>query len=83
MIKSLFFAKALGFCVQQSSCINLPANSIQKQDELASVQSLAKRSNAGSNEAFSKALTPPKTSTPLFVSFSAKDFFTKFIKAFI
>ena len=69
---------ALRSCARQSPYNNPPANLTEEQDELASPQGLAGRSNTGSNE----ALTPPETPTPPLI-LSTKDFFTKFMKAFI
>ena len=73
--KPLFFTMApRSRTTQQSSCVNLPTNIPREQDELAGV-----RSNSGSNKAF----TSPEAPTPPFVSFFAKDLFTKFIKVFM
>ena len=73
---------ALGSCVQQSFCVNLPANPIREQDELAG-QSPVQKFNAGSNEAPVKAPIPLKTLTPTLVPFSTKDLFIKFMKVFM
>ena len=69
---------ALGFCVWRSPYNNLLVDFTEKQDELASPQGLARRSDAGSN----KASTPPKALTPPLVP-STKDFFMKFMKVFV
>ena len=69
---------APGSCAWQSSCNNPPTNPTREQDELASPQGLAGRSDASSNEAF----TPIEASTPLFIP-PTKDLFTKFMKAFV
>ena len=57
---------------------NLPANPTGEQNELASPQGLARRSDAGSDKAF----TPSEALTPPFVP-PTKDLFTKFMKAFV
>ena len=69
---------APGSCARQSPCNNLLANPTGEQDELASPQSPAKRSDAGSDE----APTPLEAPTPPFVP-PTKDLFTKFMKAFV
>ena len=65
-------------CAQQSPCNNPWANLTREQNELASPQSPAKRSDVGSD----KAPTPSEAPTPLFVP-PIKDFFAKFMKAFV
>ena len=65
-------------CAQRSFCNNPLANLTEEQDKFASLQGLAKRSDAGSNKAF----IPPKASTLLLVPLT-EDLFTKFMKAFV
>ena len=72
----------LGSYVQQSLCVNPPANLTRKQDKLAS-QGPARKFNFGSDEAFTKAFIPLKALIPPLVLFPIKDLFTKFIKAFM
>ena len=69
---------ALGSCARWSPCNNLLANLIEEQNKFASPQCPVKRLDININEAF----TPFEALTPSFV-FSTKDFFTKFIKAFV
>ena len=69
---------------RRNSHNNPPANPTRKQDELANPQSLATRSDTGSD----KVPTPPKALTPLEACILplvplTKDFFTKFMKAFV
>ena len=73
---------ALGSCVYLSPCINTPADPTEELNELTS-QSLARRSNVGSDEAPTKALTLPETPTLPLVPPLAKDLFTKFMKVFM
>ena len=63
----------------RSPYVNIPVNSAGELDELAGVQGPARGSNAGSDE----APTPPETSTPLLISLTSEDLFTKFMKVFI
>ena len=69
---------APGFRARRSPCNNPPADPTEKQDELASPQGLVERSDAGSN----KALTPLEALTQPLIPLT-KDFFTKFMKAFV
>ena len=69
---------ALGSCTQWNPCNNPLADLIEKQDELADLQSLARRSDANSN----KSSTLSKASTPSFF-LSTEDFFTKYMKIFV
>ena len=64
-------------------CVNTPANSAGRLDELVGAQGPAKRSKTKSNEASTKASILPKAPTLSLVSFSTKDFFIKFMKVFI
>ena len=68
---------------RQSPCVNTPVNPARELDELDGAQGPARRSNAGSNEAPTKAPTPPKASTPPLVPPTSGDLFTKFMKVFI
>ena len=69
---------APGSRAQQSPYNNLSANSIEKQNELVSTQSLAKRLNANSNKAL---ILPEALILPLISP--TKDFFIKLMKAFV
>ena len=66
------------FFAQYSLCNNFLANSIKEQDKFVGPQSLAKRSDASNNKAF----TSFETFILSFV-FYIKNFFTKFIKVFV
>ena len=77
------FAMAPGSCAYRSLCVNTLVNPAEELDKLAGAQGLAKRSNAKSDEAFIKALTPPEASILPLVLPTSKDFFTKFIKVFM
>ena len=77
------FAMAPGSHARQSPCVYLLIDSIGEQDELAGPQSLAKRSNARSNEAPTKAPTSLEAPTSPLVPPFAKDLFTIFMKVFI
>ena len=59
--------------------INFLTNFTGEQDELAGAQSLAGRSDAGSDE----VPTTFKTPTSLLISPPTKDLFTKFMKVFM
>ena len=61
----------------QSSCVDPPADIPKKQDELASV---SRKSEAGSNKAFTHYEAP---TPPLVPFFPSEDLFTKFMKVFI
>ena len=63
---------------QQSPYNNLLADPIGEQDELASPQSLAKRSDASSNKVFIPLEAPILPLVP-----PTKDLFMKFIKEFV
>ena len=52
-------------------------------NELAGAQGPAKRSNAGSDEALTEALTSSEAPTPPLVPPPAENLFTKFIKIFM
>ena len=69
---------APGSRARQSPRNNPPANPTEKQDELASPQSPARRSDASSNEAPTLLEAPTLPFIPL-----TKDFFKKFMKAFV
>ena len=73
---------APGFRARQSPCNNLPANLTGEQDEFAGPQSQVKRSDIGSDKAFTppKALITLKAPIPSLVP-PTKDLFTKFMKA--
>ena len=58
-------------------------NPAEELDELAGAQSLARRSNTGSNKAFTKASTPPETPISPLVLPPTKDLFTRFMKVFM
>ena len=70
---------APGSRARRSPRINTPVNLAGELDELAGAQSLARRFNAGSNE----APIPPEASTPPFVPPTSEDLFTIFMKVFI
>ena len=74
---------APGSCACRSPCVNTPVNPAGELNELASAQGPARKSNAGSNEAFTEAPTPPETLIPPLVPPPAKDLFTKFMKVFM
>ena len=74
---------APGSCARWSPCINTPVDPAGELDELAVAQGPARRSNAGSDEASTEALTPPEASTPPLVLPTSEDLFTKFIKVFM
>ena len=69
-------------CACRSPYVNTLPNSAGELDELAG-QGPAKRSNVKSNEAPTKAPTPPEATTPPCVPHLSKDFFTKFMKVFM
>ena len=69
---------ALGSCTWRNPCNNPLANPTGEQNELASPQSQAERSDVGND----KALTSPEALIPPLVP-PTKDFFMKFIRAFI
>ena len=69
---------ALRSCAGQNFCGNPLADPTREQNGLAGTKSLARRSDAGSNE----ASIPLAALTLPLVPF-AKDFFTKFIKTFV
>ena len=73
---------APGSRARRSPRVNSPADPTGEQDELAG-QGPVRRFNAGSNEAPTKAPTPPEALTPLLVPPSTKDLFTKFMKVFM
>ena len=73
---------APGSCAQQIPCVNPSADPIGEQDELAD-QGPVPRFNAGSNEAPTKAPTPPEAPIPPLVPSSTEDLFTKFMKVFM
>ena len=73
---------ALGSRTEQSPCVNPPANSIRKQDELAG-QGPVQRFNVGSNKAPTKAPTLPEALPLPIILPSTKDFFTRFMKVFM
>ena len=64
-------------------CVNTLVDLAGELDKLACAQGSARRSNAGSDEAPTKAPTPPEVSTPLFVPPTSEDLFTKFMKVFM
>ena len=70
------------FCICQSPHVNTPANPAGELDELTG-QGPVRRSNVKSNEAPTKAPTPPETITLPLVLYPPKDLFTKFMKVFI
>ena len=74
---------ALGSRAWRSPCVNTPVDPAGELDELAGTQGPAKRSNAGSDEAPTKAPTPPEAPTPPLVPPTSENLFTKFMKVFI
>ena len=74
----------LGFC---TTCRNLDVNTLvdlaRELDKLAGTQDPARGSNAKSNEALTKAPSPPKTPTPPLDPHTSENFFTIFMKMFI
>ena len=77
------FVMAPESCARRSPRVNTPVDPVGDLDELAGAQGPAKRSNAGSDEALTEALTPPESSTPPLVPPTSEDLFTKFIKVFM
>ena len=77
------FVMAPGFCACRSSCVNTLVDPAKELDELAGAQGPAKRSNAGSDKASTKATISPEVSTPPLVPSTSKDLFTKFMKVFM
>ena len=73
---------APGSRTRRSPRVNPPADPIGEQNELAG-QGPVRGFNVGSNEAPTKALTPPKALTPSLVPSSTEDLFTKFMKVFM
>ena len=67
----------------RSPCVNTLVDITEEFDELAGAQEPAKRSNAGSNEASTKAPTLIQALTPPFILPISKDLFTKFINVFM
>ena len=73
-----------GFCItRRSPCVNTPVDPVGELDELAGAQDPARRSNAGSDEAPTKAPIPPEASTSPLVPPTSKNLFIKFMKVFI
>ena len=68
---------------RRSPHVNTLVDLARKPDEHAGIQGLAKKSNTKSNEAFTKASTPPEALIPPLVLLPAKDLFTKFMKVFM
>ena len=68
---------------RRSSRVNTLVDLAKELDELADAQGLIKKSNAGSNKASTKALTPSEAPTPPLIPLPAKGLFTQFIKVFI
>ena len=64
--------------IQQSLYNNTPVNFIGKQNKFAGSPSLARRLDINSNKAF----IPPGAPTLILIFFT-KDFFMKFMKAFV
>ena len=71
------------FCVCRSSYVNPLTDFAGKQNKLASAQNLGRKSNVGSNEIPTKALTRPEAPISPFVPPPTKDLFTKFIKMYM
>ena len=67
----------------RSPGVNTPVDPVGDLDELAGAQGPARRSNAGSNEAFTEVFIPPEAPTPPFVPLTSEDFFTKYMKVFM
>ena len=74
---------ASGSCACRSPRVNSPVDSTGALDELAGAEGPARRSNAGSDEALTEALTPPEASTLPLVPPTFEDLFTKFMKVFM
>ena len=69
-------------CAQQNLCVNPSANPTREQNNLAS-QGPVQRFNAESDEAPTKAPTPPEAPIPPLIPPFTEDLFTKFMKVFI
>ena len=74
---------ALGSRARRSPCVNTLVDPDGELNELAGAQGQARRSNTGSDEAPTEALTPPEASTPPLVPPTSEDLFTKFMKVFM
>ena len=70
-------------CACRSPCVNSPVNPAGELNELAGTQGPARKSNAGSDEALTKASIPPEALTLPLVPSPAEDLFTKFMKVFM
>ena len=77
------FAIAPWSCACRSPRVNTLVDHAWELDELAGTQSRAKRSNVGSDEAFTEAPILPEAPTSLFVPPTSENLFTKFMKVFI
>ena len=71
------------YITRRSPCVNTLVNLAGKLDKFAGAQGQARKPNAGSNEAPTKALTPPEALSPPLILPLVKDFFTKFLKVFM
>ena len=69
--------------IHRSPRVNTSVDPAGELNKLADAQGPARRSNAGSNEAPTKAFTPPEASTLPLVLPTSEDLFTKFIKMFM
>ena len=67
----------------RSPRVNTPVDPAGELDELASAQGPARKSNAKSDEAPTKAPISPEASTLPLVPPTSEDLFTKFIKVFM
>ena len=72
----------LGFCAQQSPCINLSVNFTRESNKLTG-QNSVKRFNIGSNKAFIKTFTLSEASILLFILPFTKNLFIKFMNIFM
>ena len=71
------------YTTRRSPHVNIPVDPAKELDKLASAQAPARRSNAGSDDALTKALIPPEAPIPPLVPLTFKDLFTKFMKVFM
>ena len=74
---------APGSHAYRNPCVNTLVNPARELDKLAGAQGPAKRSNAGSDEAFTEAFTSPEAPTPPFVHLTSKDLFIIFMRVFM
>ena len=67
----------------QSSRVNTPVDPTGELNKLAGAQAPARRSNAGSNKASTKAPIPPKAPTSPLVPSPTENLFIRFMKVFM